>query len=467
MALEIMSTLLSTLELFRSALTKPGLSNMVVIVLGWILDPGAVTFALVATMTSGQTHHEKFHRFFSRGTWEPDNLGRLIFMRLLGWLAQGSPMRIAVDDTLAEKTGKNVFGIDSHLDAVRSTKKRRVFSFGHCWVAVTVLMPLPFCKRCWALPVLFRLYRNKKTCAKKNYEYKKKTELAREMLDLIVAWADGRPIELAGDSAYSCSTVVKGLPETVSLFGSMRPDAVITALPEDEEPQQDKTKSKRKKVGDKKNGKRKRRGRKPKRGKTLPKPEELAKDESCPWQTCTVDLNGKQTKVTYKDYFGQWYRACGVNLLHIVVVLVPNGTVSYRVFFSTNAALSVQEVLSGYSRRWSIEVCFCELKQYLGFADSAARKKEAVLRTAPFVGLIYSLLIIWFVENEIYNTSLAMPPVRPWYTHKTALSFEDILRAARRAIAPQPILDLPHIIENLHNDPNRVVPRSLYAKEAT
>jgi predicted metal-binding membrane protein len=53
-----------------------------------------------------------------------------------------------------------VFGIGTHLDAVRSTRRHRVFCFGHCWVVLTVLVRVPFSRRTWALPVLFRLYRN-------------------------------------------------------------------------------------------------------------------------------------------------------------------------------------------------------------------------------------------------------------------------------------------------------------------
>jgi hypothetical protein len=292
------------------------------------------------------------------------------------------------------------------------------------------------------LPILFRLYQNKKTCTKLNREYRKKTELGRELVDLVVSWTAERPVELSGDSAYSCSTVIKGLPARVVAFGNMRPDAVITAWPSNDEAPQKTEK-----------GNKGRPGPKPKRGKLLPKPEELAKQDSVPWKTCTVDLNGKKQEVTYKDFFGQWYRACGFRLLHIVVVQVHAGKVPWRVFFSTDASLSVQEVLSGYAQRWPIEVCFRELKQCLGFADSSARKKEAVLRTAPFVGLMYTVLVIWFVENRIYETSLAALPPRPWYTHKVGLSFQDVLRAARRALAPQAILDLRHVINNLGSSP--------------
>jgi hypothetical protein len=70
-----------------------------------------------------------------------------------------------------------------------------------------------------------------------------------------------------------------------------------------------------------------------------------------------------------------------------VVVRVEEGSIKCRVFFSTDPSLSVQEILEGYARRWAIEVCFRDLKQLLGFADSSARKravrKELVRASSP------------------------------------------------------------------------------------
>ena len=81
-------------------------------------------------------------------------------------LAGPGAVRIVIDDTLAPKKGPHVFGIGSHLDAVRSTKRQKVFCFGHCWVVLAVLVRVPFSSRTWALPVLFRLYRNTEECEK-------------------------------------------------------------------------------------------------------------------------------------------------------------------------------------------------------------------------------------------------------------------------------------------------------------
>jgi hypothetical protein len=425
----ILASFLSVLEAFRIALSEPSYTNMVVVACGWVLTQGphAVTEALVVTGVAGRRHHEAFHRFFSRGTWEPDRLGFWMFERLLPFLGEG-PMHIVIDDTLAPKKGQHVFGIGSHLDAVRSTRKRKVFCFGHCWVVLSVLVRVPFSRRTWALPVLFRLYRNLKECTQHDADYAKKTELARQMLDVFVGWVGTRRVELATDSAYCNDTVTRGLAESVVLFGAMRPDAVLTEPP---------VARAEGTVG---------RGRK--RGATLPKPQTLAEDANVPWTTCTARLYGRTTAVRYKTMCGQWYRACGTRLLRIVVVATDKGNMPFRVFFCTDATVEVVRLLETYGGRWGIEVFFREAKQLLGFADSSARKEAAVLRVAPFVGLLYTALVVWFLEGASHS-HLATPPLRPWYRHKSGLCFADILRTAQRASAAANIFDPACNIEHL------------------
>ena len=88
------------------------------------------------------------------------------------------------------------------------------------------------------------------------------------------------------------------------------------------------------------------------------------------------------------------------------------------------------------------------MKQLLGFADSCARKKEAVERTAPFVGMTYTLLIVWFT-NHAYLSPLAAPPVRPWYRQKQGLAFSDVLRTAQRVLQHYDVLDPARSLDNL------------------
>jgi hypothetical protein len=108
----------------------------------------------------------------------------------------------------------------------------------------------------------------------------------------------------------------------------------------------------------------------------------------------------------------------------------------------------VARVLETYAGRWGIEVCFRELKQLLGFADSSARKRAAVERTAPFVGYVYTALVLWFATRAHAVTEVVIP-IRPWYRHKTGCCFADILRTAQRTLAPLDVLDPASSLANL------------------
>lgn len=432
MAHLLLPTLLGWMEVLSPAFTQPGFANALVIMSGWIQTrgPHAVTQTLVETAVAGRRHHEAFHRFFSRGTWNPDKLGELLFAKVVDWLLErGVTIQLVVDDTLAPKKGAKIFGLGTHVDAVRSTKRQRVFSFGHVWVTLSVVVHLPFSKRPWSLPVLFRLYRTKKEHRKnKQGPYKKKTELAREMIDLVVSWMPQRRFCVTADVAYANDTVLRGIPNNVAFVGAMRADAVLTALPTAEE--QKKT------------------GRRRKRGASLPKPLGMSKSKT-PWKKRDAFLYGKQQTVQYKTVDAQWYRGAGTRLLRIVVVRLLNGKMPVRVFFSTDLEMDVGAILETYAGRWSTEVCFRDLKQLFGFGDSQARRRCAVERTAPFVGLVSTMLVLWFATNGTWKSECATPPLRPWYRHKRGLCFADVLRAAQRVLAGSDVLDLARDFGNL------------------
>jgi Transposase DDE domain len=159
-------------------------------------------------------------------------------------------------------------------------------------------------------------------------------------------------------------------------------------------------------------------------------------------------LYGVRRTVRFKSVDAQWYRACGVRLLRVVIVKVDDGAIGTRVFFCTDASVDVPAILETYAGRWAIEVCFRDLKQLLGFGDSSARKRTAVERTAPFVGFVYTTLVLWFAEGA-HCSRIALPPVRPWYRHKRGLCFADVLRATQRALTPLDVLDPRRSIANL------------------
>lgn len=394
--------------------TEPSFFRFAVLFAGWVRSTGlhAVSEALVQSGVSGKRHHSAFHRFFAEARWSPDELGRL----LLQQISALSPGRLGVliDDTLCTHKGPKVFGLGSHLDPVRSTRAVRLFAFGHVWVTLAVLVRVPLASRPWAVPILFRLYRTEAASTQAGLKHRKKTELAREMLDLLVSWLPGAELEVSADLAYSNDTLLRGLPDRVVFTGAMRNDAVLTRP--------------RKRAG------RSRAGRPLTADLPVPSPERIAASKLIRWKRVAVRIYGREQKLLVKEFCARWYRAAGKRMLKVVIVKMTTGRLGYRVFFSTDCSRSAQQVVEQYASRWAIEVLFRDLKQLLGFGASRARTRAAVLRTTPWVGLNYTVLVLWFVGLQPSLAELGLP-ARPWYRPKRYVSFADVLRLAQRELA--------------------------------
>jgi hypothetical protein len=78
-------------------------------------------------------HHSRAHRLFALARWSSDTVGLaladLIVARLL---PAGSPLTVAVDDTLFKRSGKKVFGVARHHDgAAKGLQNRSGSATGH------------------------------------------------------------------------------------------------------------------------------------------------------------------------------------------------------------------------------------------------------------------------------------------------------------------------------------------------
>jgi hypothetical protein len=432
------ATFLRVAEVMRPAFDPRVFARLLVVLIGWVRTHGrhAVTEALLVTGVAHVADWCAFHRVFSTARWDLDEVGR----RLLGWILArwgDGPLRLVVDDTLAPHKGPHVFGLGCHLDAVHSTRKTKLFRFGHDWVVLSVVVRLPFAATPWALPLLFRLYRTIKDCAATDADHRTKTALARELVDRVVAWVPDRRVEIAADQAYSCRTVVRDLPTRVVWFGALRPDAALTAAPTTP--------------------------RRPK-GAALPSPVDLAANARVPWSHTRVELYGRRRTIAYKTCVAQWYHTLGPRLVRVVVVRCTTGARPLRVFFCTDPTVSVPALLTRYSERWPTEPTFRESKQLLGFAESSARTEAAVRRTAPMAALLYTLLALWFHECRRGDATAAPPPwpARPWYPQKHTVSFADVLRAAQDVFARVDLATKLPALENFaRRGPTRPFPRQL------
>ena len=65
-----------------------------------------------------------------------------------------------------------------------------------------------------------------------------------------------------------------------------------------------------------------------------------------------------------------WYTGCKQQRVAVVLLRDPSGKWRDEALLCTDVTKSVEEVVAGYCRRWSIEVAFHDAKQYLGMADA-------------------------------------------------------------------------------------------------
>lgn len=413
-----LATFAAVLSRFRSHFTAPTFVRFILLVVGWLLacdpSPGrCITEALVAARIAGQMHWAAFHRFFSRAGWDPDRLGQTLFS-LLDPLLSSTRIEVAVDDTVAQKRGPHVFGASVHVDAVTSTKKRKNLIRGHCWVELGVVVNVPWSKRAWFIPVLSRLYRGKKEAG---MEYRTKSQLGREMVDLVLAWVDPRRnVRLLLDSGYMVKPMLRDLPfERVTVFGSLKTNAALyRPLPSDQGRRE-----------------RERRGRPRKMGTRLPTPATMHRDGRRKWTMATFQTSQRERQKEVLSLKAQWYDVLGIRINH--VVLMREDPKKLRVVLCTDETLAKESILEQGARRWPIEVWNRDVKQVFGFADSPAWSKQAVLRTAPWVALVSGLIVVWF--HRIYVKGIQLPILeRPWYLWKTDLSFADLVRAAQETL---------------------------------
>lgn len=443
MNLSNLSSITALLVNFSPVFSEPSYQNFMALVRGWILCVGRRTISRVIQFgrfgAEQRHHHSTFYRFFSRAKWEADGLGEKILELVLKLVPENWGVVLLVDDTLCRKSGAHIWGAGMHHDPLLSNYGRgktlvKFFSFGHNWVILCICVPLPWNKdKSIALPIAFRFYRSKKQCPTE--QYKKRTELARNMVDMVVGCIPThRKIYLIGDSEYACRNVVRDLPDRVVFVGPVVMNAALYDQPRP----------------------RRGRGRKRKKGERLLSPEQLINAGHIPWKKRTVLLYGRHVEVQIKTQTCLWYTVAGQRPVRVIVTRDPTGRIEDRAYFSTDAEMSVDEIAHTFSHRWTQEEMHHNVKQHLGLEDPqngwwrhpAGRRKDnrvpgprphskrghdAVTRTVPFILTVYALVVLWYFANghpreDVERVRLCAP----WYRHKTMPSFGDMLAALRR-----------------------------------
>jgi hypothetical protein len=423
--------------------TAPTYRTFCYLVAGWVQCQGrhTVTGVALAAGVVGWRHISGYHRFFARARWDPDAVGEAVFTLALHLIPAGCPLVLLVDDSLARKGGKAISLGAMHHDPLLSTGRKAFSRFGHVWVVVALWVPLPFgCvggPRGVAVPLLFRLYvgsrrgnradapsrpTSGKRYAKAQAAFPAepaqrptKPQLARAAIALVAGWAaeaaPGRPVYVVGDADYINQTTVEPRPANVQVVGPLRMDAALWTPPPPRRPGQ--------------------KGRPRKRGERVPPPAAQAQARTH-WHRVRVTLYGRVVTPLVFRGTALWYSVLREAPLRYVVVRDPRGRRQDAAFCCTDRAVSVAFILETYSKRWTLESTFFLLKQVLGFEEPQNQTALAVRRTAPFAGVVFALVVLWYARELAAGRAVTWP-VRPWYRRKAAPSFADVLAALRQA----------------------------------
>lgn len=346
--------------------------NFRALVHGVVLCLGRPTVTNMARAASDRVAKDvtALHRFFSRATWSPDDVARVLLTKILLplFVKAGMPLWLGGDDTTAEKSGRKVAFAGWFRDAVRSTGSTTVKHWAHNWVILCLIVPCPlFPRRFLHLPIHARLYRKKEHCDKKN-PFRTRQELLVEMVKQVTSWVGERRIDLLADGAYPSRELVRDLPRNVVLTSRIRRDATLFRLapPRTGRP-----------------------GRPAEKGAPLPKLEKIAK--SATFEPAKVLRYGELRDVLLHSFVALWY-SVSKKPIRIVIVRDPEGTEHDDFFFTTDIDSAPADIVVRYAARWGVEEANREVKQSLGFDQVQSWSARAVLRQAPFVLFVHSLV---------------------------------------------------------------------------
>jgi hypothetical protein len=375
-------------EELQPAFTQPSFGSACDLLLAWVMCLGNHTLSRVAQTVDPRTppdhsrRHglDSYYNFFARSAWTPLGLAYRVAVLILTKLKLFGRITLLVDDTLAHKRGKSVWGLGWWRDAVASTKKRVATAPGHNWVVLAVAYCLPGSQTpILALPLLARLHQPGKgqpSCP----------ALAKQLLAEVLGWFPGHRFTLVGDGAYASKGLLEGLDERVVFVGRMRGDACVY------DPR----------VPPAKKGQR---GPKAKKGPKLPAPREAAAKADRKrtavgawlWRSLDVLAYGESRHVAVVHYEAVWPRVLGLRPVQVVVVRDLAGRMQDCYLFTTDLQAPVSWVVTQFAWRWAIEVLFRSSKQVLDIEAPQHWSQESVEKVAPWVWSMQGVIMVWYL----------------------------------------------------------------------
>lgn len=411
------SEIMALLSVFAPVFSERVFEWVKVLVVGAILCPAKRTVSAVLRVMglSEEAQFQNYHRVLSRAKWDGLEVSEILLgMLVTAFVGLGIPVVLGADETLERRAGKRIVDKGVFRDAVRSSKKRVVHSYGLRWVSLMLLVEVPFSGRVWALPFLTVLATSKKTDQAKGRRHKTSLDWIRQMLLVVRRWLPKRTLVLVVDGALAA--VKLGLHCAADRVGityvsRLRLDAALY------DPPLPRPKGKR--------------GKKPKKGARIASLKSRLTDKTTVWESHDVAwYGGRPRRLELTSGTALWYTP-GYDPLPIRWLLVrdPLGKLAPAAFFATDQVATPLQILAWVIARWTVEVTFEEVRAHLGFETQRQWSHNAIVRTSPALLGLFS-----FITLLAHHLSADSPfPVRTaaWYPKKQP-TFADAIALVRR-----------------------------------
>lgn len=184
------TTMIQVLAPFAPLFSKRVWGHVQVLLAGVILAPGkrTVSSALRATGLDREKSFHRYHRVLSRAVWSSQEASRVLLRLLVEAFVPDGPLILGVDETLERRWGKKIAAKGIYRDPVRSSHTHFVKTSGLRWVCLTLLAPIAWASRVWALPFLSALAYSERYAREQGKRHKKLTEWAWQLLLLVRRW---------------------------------------------------------------------------------------------------------------------------------------------------------------------------------------------------------------------------------------------------------------------------------------
>jgi len=406
----------SVLEIFAPCFSQPTFERMVMLCLSAILTTGVRTVSnLVRTIRElVPGHPTTYHHVFSDRKWNCWKLSRVLMVLLIDRFVPTGVIHLVGDDTTAAHPGKTVFGKGRHRDAARSSHSFTAWIYGHKWVTLSLVVKFPFSKRPWALPVLVALYTTPDWDREHERRHRTPPEIMEGLLAAVLHWFPHRRFQFCGDGGFGTHRLAGFAGRSVRqgrlvLISRFYADAQLyEPAPEYQ-------------------GK----GRPRVKGKKLSTPSECVNRTKRRAQLSVNWYGGEKRHVSIVTGTAHWYKqGDGLVAIRWVHVKDLDGTHRDEYFFTTDVEMTPAEIIQSYTERWSQETTYQEAKTNLLLGSTRCRIKNSVLREAPFLFCLYSLVMAIYASINTDGKRLFLVK----WCGKQDVTFSDALATVRRLL---------------------------------